>query len=185
MDGTIHQNGNVILDLSPTSRIELKADLSLGHHLREGSCAETYLKMHDESRLTVNGYFKAFYGSSIELFPNAVLTLGSGYMNCGSTIACAKRITIGDGVAIARGVFIYDSDHHQILDAHGEQTNPPMPVMIGNHVWIGVGAIVLKGVTIGDGAVIAAGAVVTHDVPPGCMAAGNPARVIREDIDWK
>ena len=50
---------------------------------------------------------------------------------------------------------------------------------------IGFGAVILKGVTIGDGAVIAAGAVVTQDVPSRCLAAGVPARVVREDITWK
>ena len=58
------------------------------------------------------------------------------------------------------------------------------PVVIGNHVWIAAGAMILKGVTIGDGAVIAAGAVVTKDVPAYCLAAGVPARVIRENVLW-
>lgn len=184
MDGTIHKLGNVIFNLHPTSKILLNADISMGHNLREGSHAETYLKMQENSLLIINGFFRAFFGSSIEVFPNAKLTLGRGYINSGCVIACANIITIGDEVAIARGVHIYDSDHHQLLDECGHQTNLPAPVIIGDHVWIGVGAIILKGVTIGDGAVIAAGAVVTHDVPPGCMAAGSPAQVIKESIKW-
>ena len=59
------------------------------------------------------------------------------------------------------------------------------PIVIGDHVWIGTNAIVLKGVTIGDGAVIAAGAVVTRDVPAHSLAAGVPARVIRSDVHWE
>jgi galactoside O-acetyltransferase len=54
------------------------------------------------------------------------------------------------------------------------------PVIIGKRVWIGFNAIVLKGVTIGEGAVIGAGSVVTRDVPPYCIVAGNPARIVRE-----
>lgn len=185
MDGTIYKTGNVIFDLHPTSSIKLNADIAFGYNLRKGSSAETYLKMHSDSVLFVNGYFKVFYGSSIEIFPHAELTLGSGYINSGSTIVCENRITIGTGVAIARGVFIYDSDHHKILDENGNQTNAPKPVVIGNYVWIGVGAIILKGVSIGDGAVIAAGAVVTRDVPPMCIAAGNPAKVIKENVNWR
>ncbi|MEW5954329.1 MAG: DapH/DapD/GlmU-related protein [Bacillota bacterium] len=177
--------GNVVFDLSPAASIELNSHLSMGHNLRSGSNAETYLKMHAGSSLIVNGYFKVFYGSSIEIFPGGVLTLGSGYINSDCVIACAKRITIGEGVAIARRVFIYDSDHHKIIDEQGSLKNPPELIIIGNHVWIGVGAIILKGVTIGDGAVIAAGSVVTHDVPARCVAAGNPAVVIKENINWK
>nr|WP_313563065.1 acyltransferase [Ruminiclostridium cellobioparum] len=183
--GFITTLGNVIFDLSSTASIELKAQLSMGHNLRNGSNAETYLKMHAESRLIVNGYFKVFYGSSIEVFSGGVLTLGSGYINSDCVISCANSITIGEGSAIARGVFIYDSDHHKIIDGQGALKNPSAPVIIGNHVWIGAGAIILKGVTIGDGAVIAAGAVVTNDVPSKCIVAGNPAAVIKRNEEWK
>ena len=56
---------------------------------------------------------------------------------------------------------------------------------IGNHVWIGENSMVLKGVTIGDGVVIAASSVVTRDIPPHSLVAGIPAKVIRENIEWK
>ena len=56
---------------------------------------------------------------------------------------------------------------------------------IGNHVWIGAKAMIMKGVNIGDGAIIAAGAVVTKDVPARCLVAGVPAKVIKTDIEWK
>ena len=59
------------------------------------------------------------------------------------------------------------------------------PIKIGNHVWIGQGATILKGVTIGNNSIIAAGAIVTKDIPANCIAAGVPARVIKEDVNWK
>lgn len=65
------------------------------------------------------------------------------------------------------------------------QAKKTKPVCIGNHVWIGQRAMILKGVSIGDGAIIAAGAVVTRDVPAGCLAAGVPAKVIRKNVEWK
>lgn len=177
--------GKVILDLNPDSYIELNADLSLGHNLRAGSKAETYLKMHSESRLIVNGYFKVFFGSSIEVFQGGALTLGNGFINSDSVIACENSITIGNGATIGRFVSIYDSDFHKLYDKQGKLMNPSAPIVIGDHVWIGVGAIILKGVTIGNGAVVAAGSVVTRDVPPECIVAGNPAKVVKENIDWK
>ena len=76
-------------------------------------------------------------------------------------------------------MIIRDNDAHQINDSCQKQH-----IIIGNHVWIGMRAIILKGVTVGDGAVIAAGAVVTHDVPANTLVGGVPARVIRENIEW-
>ncbi len=58
-------------------------------------------------------------------------------------------------------------------------------MVIENHVWIGCGCTILKGVVIGEGAVIAAGSVVTKSVPPRALAAGNPAKVIRENVTWE
>lgn len=93
-------------------------------------------------------------------------------------------MTIGDGCVIAMGTVIRDNDggnHHLSTSGYVNAK----PVSIGNHVWIGENSMVLKGVTIGDGAVVAAASVVTKDVPPHCLVAGTPARVIRQDIDWE
>lgn len=78
-------------------------------------------------------------------------------------------------------MIIRDSDNHTI---HYDGFEKSKPIIIGNHVWIGMRATILKGVTIGDGAIIAAGAVVTKDVPARCLVAGVPARVIKENIEW-
>lgn len=183
--GSFHLSPHAVYDLHPTAEIYLIDDFYLGDNLRKGSQAESYLKMHQDSVLEVRGRFKVCFHASIEVFSGAKLTLGRGYINSDTVIACAKEITIGERCAIARGVFIYDSDNHKLLGEDGEATNASAPVHIGDRVWIGVGAIILKGVTIGDGAVVAAGAVVTRDVPSRCIVAGNPARVVRENVDWK
>ncbi|HVJ09362.1 MAG TPA: acyltransferase [Acidisarcina sp.] len=113
----------------------------------------------------------------------------------GSQIACASRIEVGDDVQISWGCEIIDHNSHAIgwskrmndvkdwylgrdkKDWSGVVTRP---VKIGNKSWIGMHAIILKGVEIGEGAIVAAGAVVTKSVPPWTIAGGNPARVIRE-----
>lgn len=184
-NGTLYCQGHVCIDAAETATLELQEDLFLGYNLRAGSDAETYLKLHDKAKLTVHHTFKAFFSSSIEIFSNACLEIGNSYINSGSIISCKKHIVIGDGVAIARNVAIYDSDMHILMNACGEQINSDAPVVIEDHVWIGFGAIVLKGVTLGTGCVIGAGAVVTHDIPPYCVAIGNPAKVIREEVRWK
>lgn len=90
-------------------------------------------------------------------------------------IHAGKRVEIGEDTLISWDCVIMDRDYHH-PDGLKELT---APVIIGRHVWIGCHVIILKGVTIGDYAVIGAGSVVTRDVPSGMLAAGNPARVIR------
>lgn len=104
---------------------------------------------------------------------NAVL------MSPGSRISASDAITIGDGVMIANGAYITDSDWHTIYD-RTRRSPQVTPVNIGNNVWLGDHATVLKGVTIGDNSVVAARAVVTRDVPANVVVAGNPVRVVRE-----
>ncbi|GHV56224.1 acetyltransferase [Synergistales bacterium] len=110
-----------------------------------------------------------------------------------SSLLCASGIEIGDDVLISFGVTIVDHDSHSLdfsirrddvlLWREGKKKWDNVkiaPVKIADRAWIGMYVIVLEGVTIGEGAVVGAGAVVTKDVPPYTVAAGNPARVIRE-----
>jgi acetyltransferase-like isoleucine patch superfamily enzyme len=87
-----------------------------------------------------------------------------------------RQVTLGDRVRLGPYVMIIDSEFHDLYDR--EQRATPRPVVIEDDVWIGIGAIILKGVHIGRGARIDAGAVVTADVPEGLRMAGNPARAI-------
>ena len=111
----------------------------------------------------------------------ATLTLGSGYINNNATIDCFDSITIGDDVAIASGVTFRDSDDHMI----NGNTKICAPIIIDDHVWIGVNATILKGVHIGKGAIVAAGALVTRDVPEKGLVGAVPARVIKENVSWE
>ena len=97
------------------------------------------------------------------------------------TVAAAERISIGSDCLIAEMVSIRDHDHaFDTLDAPiREQGMAVSPITIGNGVWIGAKATLTRGVTIGDEAIIGANAVVTHDVPPGAIVGGVPARIIR------
>lgn len=139
------------------------------------------IRLDRGSKLKVRHYFELYYDTDIILFPGAELVLGGGYINAGCKIRSAKSITIGEKVAIGTDVIILDSDHHSIC---GKPT-VTAPVVIEDHVWIGARVTILKGVTIGRGSIIAAGAVVTKSVPPNSLVAGAPARVIKEGIYWK
>lgn len=145
--------------------------------------APSVLAVDKGARLEVTNNFKIFSGAAVYVNKNARLIFGSGYINNNLTLHCFEQIEIGEDVAIAEHVIIRDSDNHIITK--NDDCIMTKPIRIGNHVWIGIRAIILKGVTIGDGAIIAAGAVVTRDVPPCCLAAGVPARVIKENVLWE
>ena len=111
----------------------------------------------------------------------ATITIGRNVGVSGCTISAADRIVIDDDVLIGAGCLIADSDFHPIAyeDRDIPEKTLNAPIHIGAGAFIGARSIVLKGVTIGRGAVIGAGSVVTRDIPPGVIAAGNPARVVR------
>ena len=115
--------------------------------------------------------------------PNAHLKIGDDVGISGSTISAARKIIIGSEVLIGSGVLIMDNDMHQLNPENRRYSTDNIlaaPVVICDRVFIGARAIVLKGVTIGEGSVIGAGSVVVSDVPPMCIAVGNPAKVIRQ-----
>ena len=119
--------------------------------------------------------------------PSARIELAAGVQLNGTAItARSRRISIGAHTMIAPDCVITDSDFHALWPAETRHIEPAFErdadVLIGSHVWIGMRSLILKGVTIGDGAIIAAGSVVTRDVPAGAVAAGAPARVIREHV---
>ena len=133
------------------------------------------------ARLVVRGAFFCYTGFHVAVNRGAVLTLGSGYANNNVTIDCHEAITLGEDVVISKGVTLRDSDNHSLEGAEARSA----PIVIEDHVWIGLHATVLKGVRIGAGAVVAAGAVVTRDVPARALVGGVPARVIREGVRWR
>ena len=101
------------------------------------------------------------------------------YANHGCVILDSGGVTFGAGCMLAPNVVITSVTHSLDRDERATEVEYGKPIVVGNHVWIGANATVLPGVTIGDNAVIGAGAVVSRDIPANCVAAGVPARVIR------
>lgn len=115
---------------------------------------------------------------------NALIHIGECCGLSGVTMMCAKKIVLGKNVALGANVTIYDNDMHAInpyLRKYDNDNNIcAQEVIIEDNVWIGAHTIILKGVHIGKGAVIGAGSVVTKDVPPLTIYAGNPAKYIKD-----
>lgn len=107
---------------------------------------------------------------------DGVMKIGNNvFMNQNVSVTCMESVNIGDRCIIANNVVIVDHDHDFVKGGFVSA-----PVKLENDVWIGANATVLKGVTIGEGAIVAAGSVVNKDVPAHTMVAGAPARVIKE-----
>lgn len=137
---------------------------------------------------------KAEVGRYVKLYPDVKISLCGekdkpAILKIGNNVAIGDRtethvgeyVEIGDNTLISWDCCIMDRDYHK-FDSDIEQIKP---VKIGSRVWIGCNSLIMKGVTIGDGAVVAAGSVVTKDVPAGAICGGNPAKIIRENITWK
>lgn len=164
-----------------------------------------YLTMLPGSRLTIGRNFHCLSGnginplgrnlrSKIYLAAGAEITIGDDCGVSASSLRAKERITLGNGVNIGADCIIMDTDAHSLdwrvragiatgpdgLPVNDGLAAASAPITIGDNVLIGTRCIILKGVTIGPRTIIAAGSIVTRSIPADCIAAGNPARVIKQ-----
>ena len=130
---------------------------------------------------------KARIGHGSKISVEGELTVGNGLIiTAESAIVAHRSVTIGSDVLISWDVLIMDTDLHDIFDREDKLINPNQPVSIGNKVWIGCRALILKGVEIANGAVIAANSTVSRSVgQQQVIVGGNPATTIKENVSWK
>lgn len=170
----LHLKGNVIVKDSPIIGIVKGAQITIGHN-----CT-----INSRNR----GYHVAMY-SPVKLFADykgAVISIGNDSRIHGSCIHAYKSVSIGKGCLIAANTNIFDANGHPLsfenvsdrIFRHDTQ-NEAKPVAISDYVWIGCNSTILPGVTIGEGSIVAAGSVVTKNVPHHCVVGGNPAKVIQ------
>lgn len=161
---------------------------------RIGSSARI-INISGDSRLIHLGAHTVIEGELLVFPHGGRIAIGQWcFIGQGSRLWSGAGITVGDRVMISHNVNVFDNRTHPLSPAErhehfrhiSEKGHPAViylgdePVHIGDDAWIGAGASILRGVTIGHGAIIGTGSVVTKDVPPLCIAAGNPARVIRQ-----
>ena len=159
--------GSPIVSLAPHSRIQLG-----DHCILCSRSSQTALGVNHPVVLRT-------------LRPGAEIRIGNRVGMSGTTVCAAERVVIGDRCMIGANVTITDTDFHSLdpvirASPKDADSAKAKAVVIGNDVFLGSGCIILKGVKIGDGAVIGAASVVTRDVPAGLIVAGNPARAINE-----
>ena len=172
--GKIIPYKNAVIDLAADAKIILKdGDLEVGAEKLKKSKTETYIRLRSGAKWNVRENCTINYGCCIEVLKDALLETDYFTMNTRSVLIAADQITLGHDVMIGRNAVIYDSDFHPIVDAENHILNPSKPVSIGNHVWLGTGSMVLKGVTIGDNAIIAAGEIVRNSVEADTTAAAG------------
>lgn len=150
----------------------------------------------DPRALVLGDHVSCYSGCSFALGEHGTCSVGDFTLLNGAIVMAEERIEIGSHCLVSWNVGIADSDFHPLAPAarrvdakalapfyENRPARPPLrtaPVVIGDNVWIGMHAIILKGVTIGENSVVAAGAVVTKPVPANVVVAGNPAVVIKE-----
>jgi acetyltransferase-like isoleucine patch superfamily enzyme len=162
------------LRVEPGGRLEIAAGFATerqpGNHLWLGEDARI--------ELGPRAWLRTEYGANrITAFAGAHVRVGRDALINGAMIHAKGDISIGDECRLAFGSRIFDADLHALDSQTPERIDP---VKIGDRVWLGADAIVLRGVTIGDDVVVGAGAVVTRDLPSRCLALGQPARAVRD-----
>lgn len=182
---------SVVFDLHPTAQIIVEKKWLYGREPVKGLHLPTCLRMEANTKLIIHdgpltkygrGADNVRYGAYIEVVNGGTLTIGQGASNVGLTIMCAKEVTIGNGVRMGRNVSIRDwnGPHVIVNDTYKNHA----PVHIGDHCWLCTGCTIMPGVTIGEGSVVAANAIVTKDVPPHSLVGGSPAKILKENIEW-
>ena len=167
-----------------TGKLIINGTLTIAKRGVKNSFGNVAIDIREGATIIING--DVILGSNVHLSATtgSTLILGSKTdksltINYGTQILAHEKIEIGSGCMLSWDIIIMDSNMHIIV---GSKTHKP--ITIQDNVWIGFRATVLKGVNIGEGAVIGATAVVVNSVPNNTIYAGNPAKIVKENVSW-
>lgn len=169
-------NRGTRIELHRGAKIVLHGNLCLNENKYPHSRAEAYLRLRSGAVLDVSGAVSLMYGGTVEVHKNACLRMGSCTIQTGAVIVCAYRMSIGQGCLFSRMCYVSDSDHHRVVDRDGNITNYPRETVIGDNVWVGVKATVMKGAKLGDGCAVGANSMVGGKTKGHMLVMDEPAR---------
>ena len=160
--------------------------------------ADAFKRYRPQERIGLRlGRDVTIWRTALSIEAEGTVEIGDACYLANAVLVCAERISLGVGVFVGVGATLIDCDFHPLspaerladsvaISAIGDRSRRPRfetrPIQIGDDAWIGHHATILKGVSIGRGAVVQPGALVTRDVPDGVVVAGNPARVTTESV---
>lgn len=175
-------NGNVYLDF-PNDKVRsgmIKlgfSNLGTVDYSKERSIIENAGDIHFKGNADI--------GTGSRISNSGTLVFGEDFKASGKmTIICSKCISFGMDDLVSWDTLFMDSDLHSIIDNRGE-SNPPKPIFVGDHVWIGCNSIILKGTEIGSSNVIAAGSILNKKCLRGNCIIGTEGRILKQSITWK
>lgn len=175
---------HAVVEISKTARIYVGGgDIEIGCDSLKRSREETRIRLRKNAVWASEGGCKMSYGTTLEVLENAVFCSRYFTVNSGSAIVAGKKITLGEDVMIGRNAVVYDSDFHRILQKDETVMNPSRPVKIGDHVWLGANAMILKGTVIGNNSVIGANTVVSGSVPENSICHTRRENGIKDDFE--
>lgn len=167
-------------------------NIAIGNRLDIGLSYRGFSHRSDRTFLNVRGKleFKSNYsigrGCRFDIGENARAVFGQGFVNPNSLFLIFHGLEVGDRTVISWNCQFLDEDFHTLKSPGGEEICEDRTIKVGDHVWIGCNAIVLKGVVIPSGCVVAAGSIVTKSFEEeNALIAGTPARVVRSEIEWE
>ena len=174
-----------VFDIHPSAKIVAKGLVTFGFSKVRGSKMESRLRMDEHAELHFNGRFLFYADADVQIFPGGILAFDGGpsagaNMHC--QIICADRIHVGRSTLIGRNVVLRDYDAHHIIQ---KGYKIKAPITIGEHCWIGEGALISKGVNIGNGAIVAARSWVVTKVREKTLVVGSPAMPVDENMEWR
>lgn len=151
-------------------------------------CDRTIFQLSGGGKIILRGTAYIGRGSKICIGKNATLALGDNFRISGrSSIICNHSVSFGENCLLSWDILMMDTDFHRIFNEFGEEINKPSEIFIGNHVWIGCRATVMKGVSVADGAIIAANSIISKSLSQEKAIYGGFGKninILRENIKW-